>query len=313
MARIFIAYARQQELMAARLARSLSDIGVDVWIDIENIPPGMKWHKAIEQGLQVCELMLVIVTPESRESANVEAEWFDFLDRDNPVIPLIFEYTEINYRLKPLQYIDFEKQNFDDAFNQLHAELIRRNFDVVSLNSTTKHHTLPHQLPLPVSDTVRNPILRLIRNNLREVIIGLLVTVVGGAILLSVTENSGSDPLSSEAKTEVAQVNTLSPLEIAGATQTQVAIDFQQTLDASGLTEAANERLTATAFAPTQEALRIATVNAILTATQGAVFAQQTADAPTPQPTNTSVPPTPTFSPEEVAFTRQTSNAAWKP
>jgi hypothetical protein len=111
--------------------------------------------------------------------------------------------------------------------------------------------------------------------------IPLLAAVI--TILPSVLSGSPQSEPQIVATTEVTQENTLSPVEIAGATQTQVATDFQLTIEASGLTEAANERIMATTFAPTQEAQRNATVNAILTETKAAVSSIQTLEAYTPR------------------------------
>ena len=35
MARLFISYSRADEAFARQLARSLSDLGADIWIDVE--------------------------------------------------------------------------------------------------------------------------------------------------------------------------------------------------------------------------------------------------------------------------------------
>ncbi|MBZ0299904.1 MAG: toll/interleukin-1 receptor domain-containing protein [Anaerolineae bacterium] len=40
MARIFISYSRTDEDFARHLAEALSNMGADVWIDIEDIPAG---------------------------------------------------------------------------------------------------------------------------------------------------------------------------------------------------------------------------------------------------------------------------------
>lgn len=53
MARVFISYSRKDEAFARWLAASLSQLGADVWIDIEDIPAGMKWSSAIQQGLDL--------------------------------------------------------------------------------------------------------------------------------------------------------------------------------------------------------------------------------------------------------------------
>src|SRR5262245_58227367 len=56
MARIFISYSRKDEAFSRRLAASLSQLGADVWIDVEDIPSGMKWSRAIQEGLDVSDV-----------------------------------------------------------------------------------------------------------------------------------------------------------------------------------------------------------------------------------------------------------------
>ena len=59
MPRIFVSYSRSDESFARELATALSNLGADVWIDIEDIPAGMKWSTAIQQGLDTCDALLV--------------------------------------------------------------------------------------------------------------------------------------------------------------------------------------------------------------------------------------------------------------
>ncbi|MAS36520.1 MAG: hypothetical protein CL610_21125 [Anaerolineaceae bacterium] len=149
MARIFIAYARKYHLFATRLAQSLSDVGADVWIDIEHIPAGAKWHNAIQDGLKQCEVLLLIVTPESMESQNVEDEWRYFRDKQKPIIPVLYKPAEVHYQLASLQYVDFQNQDYATAFAQLHTELRRLRFDLEPI-ATAEQAPIPAQKPLPV-------------------------------------------------------------------------------------------------------------------------------------------------------------------
>lgn len=108
MARIFISYSRTDEVFARRLAGNLDRLGADVWIDVDDIPAGMKWRTAIQQGLNTCEVMIVIISPDSMASTNVEDEWQTFLDDGKPVIPILLRPTDqIHFQLRHLQYIDF--------------------------------------------------------------------------------------------------------------------------------------------------------------------------------------------------------------
>ena len=155
MARIFISYSRTDEVFARRIAASLSDLGADVWIDVEDIPAGMKWSTAIQQGLNLCEAMLVVVSPESMASSNVEDEWQFYLDKGNLIIPLLWRPAEVHFQLNRVQYVDFHTQAYGVALEQLYGELARHNIPLNPISSFTglsdSMANLSYQQPLPVS------------------------------------------------------------------------------------------------------------------------------------------------------------------
>jgi formylglycine-generating enzyme required for sulfatase activity len=126
MARIFISYSRTDEAFARRLAASLSQLGADVWIDIEDIPAGMKWSRAIQEGLDLAELLMLIVSPDSMASQNVEDEWQYYLDQKKPVIPILWKPARIHFQLNRIQHIDFHRQDYDSALRDLHSELAHK-------------------------------------------------------------------------------------------------------------------------------------------------------------------------------------------
>lgn len=132
MKRVFISYSRTDEKFARQLAVVLAQAGADVWIDIEDIPPGIKWSTAIQEGLDTADAMLLIVSPHSMSSANVEDEWHYFMDADKPIIPLMLKPTKIHFQLNRLQWVDFHNQRFEDAFNQLTAFLNEKNIPLIS-------------------------------------------------------------------------------------------------------------------------------------------------------------------------------------
>lgn len=123
MARIFISYSRKDEVFARRLATSLSQLGADVWLDVEDIPAGMKWSSAIQHGLDAAQLMIIILSPDSMGSQNVEDEWYYFLDSKKPLIPILLRPTKIHFQLNRMQYVDFSNQTYEQAFDLLMTEL----------------------------------------------------------------------------------------------------------------------------------------------------------------------------------------------
>ncbi|MDX2139026.1 MAG: TIR domain-containing protein [Chloroflexota bacterium] len=126
MPQLFISYSRVDEPFARRLATSLSQMGANIWIDIRDIPAGMKWSSAIQQGLDVSEAMIVVISPSSMASQNVEDEWQYYRDRGKPVIPVLHQPAQLHYQLARLQYINFHQQSYDLALSQLHSELWRK-------------------------------------------------------------------------------------------------------------------------------------------------------------------------------------------
>jgi hypothetical protein len=41
--KVFISYSRKDIEFARKLAASLSEAGINVWIDVEDVPPGTNW------------------------------------------------------------------------------------------------------------------------------------------------------------------------------------------------------------------------------------------------------------------------------
>ncbi|MEP7287692.1 MAG: SUMF1/EgtB/PvdO family nonheme iron enzyme [Chloroflexota bacterium] len=130
MSKLFISYSRTDEAFVRRLAAHLDNLGVDIWLDVEDIPAGMKWSTAIQEGLRSCDLMLLILSPDSMASINVEDEWQYYLDRKKPIIPILLRPADIHFQLTRIQYIDFHKQPYDQAVEKLHKELGRHKISL---------------------------------------------------------------------------------------------------------------------------------------------------------------------------------------
>ncbi|MBC8099503.1 MAG: toll/interleukin-1 receptor domain-containing protein [Armatimonadetes bacterium] len=116
---VFLSYSRKDEAFARQLATSLDAAGVDVWLDSQDIPPGVKWSSAIAQGLDTAQTLIVILSPDAMASTNVEDEWQYFLDKRKRVLPVLWRPTDIHFQLNRLQYILFHQQPYDTAFARL--------------------------------------------------------------------------------------------------------------------------------------------------------------------------------------------------
>jgi hypothetical protein len=152
MARLFISYSRADEAFARQLARSLSDLGADIWIDVEAIPAGVKWSRAIQQGLDICDALCVIISPDSMASTNVEDEWQYYLEQQKPVVPIFHRPAKVHFQLSRIQYVNFHSQPYELALRQLHSELGRRGVRLHPISGRDSSVPLPSQHPLPVKE-----------------------------------------------------------------------------------------------------------------------------------------------------------------
>jgi formylglycine-generating enzyme required for sulfatase activity len=157
MSGIFISYSRKDEIFARRLAASLEQMGGEVWIDVDDIHAGLKWSDAIQQGLDAADVMLVILSPDSMASNNVEDEWQYFLDHRKPVIPILLREAKIHFQLNRIQWIDFLNQPYERALIDLHEELskkgvkVRKPADVTAVSISKQEVQNYAQAAKPVS------------------------------------------------------------------------------------------------------------------------------------------------------------------
>jgi serine/threonine protein kinase len=105
---IFISYARKDSDYVYTLARELRRIGLSIWID-QDISTGANWDKSIEEALKTCDKMLLIVSPASMLSENVQDEWSYFLEEGKAVFPFVYQEAEMSFRLRRRQYISSSK------------------------------------------------------------------------------------------------------------------------------------------------------------------------------------------------------------
>lgn len=303
MANIFISYSRKDEKFARQLAKSLSDLGADVWIDVDDIPAGMKWSTAIQQGLDVCDAGIVIITPTSMASHNVEDEWQYILDNKKPLIPILLQQTKIHFQLSRVQYVRFDNRPFDEAL----ADLVHQ----FALKSIMLDKPSPKQ---PVTLT---PMERLRQQiTLPWLIGGGLVFIALVVLLLVLASQPETLTGLQQTQTRVASgpTNTRTPRPFVGdadltsteqmalfLAETELALtEFAPTFDAINATAAVLTQ-TAESFTPTPTPNRLNTLRA--TRTSGAATATAIALGtilPTENATQTPTP-IPSLTPVSIA------------
>jgi hypothetical protein len=120
---IFLSYARSDGSdFADKLHDELEGDGYDVWFDRRDISSSAYWDDAIESALKECSALILVMTPGSTASQNCKDEWGYVLDAKKPVITLMVKDTEVPFRIRRVQWIDF-RASFSQGIAKLRQRL----------------------------------------------------------------------------------------------------------------------------------------------------------------------------------------------
>jgi pSer/pThr/pTyr-binding forkhead associated (FHA) protein len=125
---LFIAYAREEwEAIVAPLMAILQDAGLKVWVDQYLVQGGDDWMLAVEQALSECWLLLLVVSPASLESRYVRLAYRYFLNREKPIIPMLYVAVEnLPLELSNSKSIRYDSHNRRQSFDALIGEIRQR-------------------------------------------------------------------------------------------------------------------------------------------------------------------------------------------
>jgi hypothetical protein len=162
--RAFISYARQDQDFALRLASSLKERGVPIWLDQWDISAGADWDQAIDRALSECGKLVVILSDAAVSSKQVRGEIQAAFDNNKTIVPVLHEKCTVPRVLRLIQHIDFTGRIAEaEAVEQL-AHVLR---DQTSISSEAV-------VPTPARKPNRN------RRFLLVGVVAATVLIVGG-------------------------------------------------------------------------------------------------------------------------------------
>jgi hypothetical protein len=129
--KVFVSYSRRDGDFVKRLGRELTIRGYDVWVDTEDVVGSGqdRWRRSIVAAIRACDAMVLVLSPNSTGSENVERELSVAAENRKRVIPIVFQECALpdgfQYELAGLQHIDFSQLPFDDGVRQLAQQLGR--------------------------------------------------------------------------------------------------------------------------------------------------------------------------------------------
>lgn len=122
---IFISYSRADQNEVRKLYHDLVDRGVNCWLDVEHIPPGADWDAELEKAIKDSVAFIVICTPTSMKSKNVQAEWHYAFELKKPLHPVVLKPCNLPFRLKIFQHVDFVESGYQRGVDLLIESLPR--------------------------------------------------------------------------------------------------------------------------------------------------------------------------------------------
>ena len=115
MSQVFISYSRRDQTDVSLLAQKLEDAGHKIWLDRSAIQGGAKWQEEIVRGIERANVFMIVLSPQSVESENVERELGLAHVTRKRILPVMLQRVTVpprlQYALAGLEIIDVSAEN----------------------------------------------------------------------------------------------------------------------------------------------------------------------------------------------------------
>ena len=89
MAKLFVSYSRKDSVAARKIIQALADMGQDIWVDWEDIPPASDWMEQILRGIERVDAFIFMVSPDSAISEVCKVEINHAAKNNKRIIPVV--------------------------------------------------------------------------------------------------------------------------------------------------------------------------------------------------------------------------------
>lgn len=120
---VFISYSRADDLFVLDLALDLREAGVDVWIDMTDIPDDADWRREVSRALRRCGVLLMVVSPATVDDEDVKAERQHFINSGKVIIPILYQNSDHKDDDLWINPVDF-RYDYRTALQNLHRLLV---------------------------------------------------------------------------------------------------------------------------------------------------------------------------------------------
>ena len=118
--KVFISYSHDDAAFASWLMQELQVRRIDVWLDKEGIRAGKHWPSEIVQALSDCSHLLIILSPSSVNSREVNNELYWASDSGKQILPILYSNCKIPSLISSIHYVDFTNLNdYEQALERI--------------------------------------------------------------------------------------------------------------------------------------------------------------------------------------------------
>lgn len=110
MSHIFVSYSHDDGDFVEKLKEKLDEAGFATWMDEEKLRIGENWREQIDQAIRDSLALIVVMTPDAKDSEYVTYEWAFAWGIHIKVLPLKLKSTQLHPRLESLQWLDFSSR-----------------------------------------------------------------------------------------------------------------------------------------------------------------------------------------------------------
>jgi HEAT repeat protein len=126
MSHVFISFHRSERLFVDQVIDRIENVAhLPTWVYTNRLRAGMFWKPEIDDALQECMAVVVIMTPDAQNSEYIAYEWTYAMGLGKPIIPMLLEPTLLHPKLEALEPIDFtnEPLKWGDFMTRLEAAI----------------------------------------------------------------------------------------------------------------------------------------------------------------------------------------------
>lgn len=119
---VFISYSRTDGDFARKLNHELQMAGKTTWFDQESIASSADFQKEIRRGIATSDNFVFIISPDSVKSSYCIDEVLFTKELNKRIITILSRETDVKIipeDLTAIQWIDFDRKNFNQSFHEL--------------------------------------------------------------------------------------------------------------------------------------------------------------------------------------------------